>query len=82
MTSAAAAAAADRHRIDGGAQAIGRRRRRFLEVLLQHIRIGWLDALVVVLLRFDNLKVELLVKLDGTAVVHLNVPVSEHLYYK
>lgn len=66
------ATAADGHRIDSGTKAI-RRRTRLFEILLQNVGIGWFDALIVMLLRFDNLKVELLVELNGTAVVHLNV---------
>ena len=46
----------------------------FLEGPLEDEGVGRLDLLVIVLLRLYDLEAKLLVKIDGSAVVDLDVP--------
>lgn len=46
------------------------------KVLLKDISVGWLDSLVIILFEINNFESELLIKLDGAIVVHLDVPTN------
>lgn len=58
--------------LDGVASVLNHFRAPF-EVLLQDVRIGGLDSLVVILFKIHDLEPELLVELDGAFVVHLHM---------
>lgn len=51
----------------------------FAECLLQHVGVGRVDALVVVLLGFHHFEAEMFVELDGRVVVHLHVPARSRI---
>ena len=54
------------------------------QALLQHVGISRLYPLVVILFRFDDLKAELLVKVNGRLVadLHMTIGKGEIKYYK
>lgn len=50
------------------------------QVLLKDIRVSWLDSFIIILFEINNFKAELLVKLDGAVVIHLDVPTKINHY--
>ena len=44
---------------------------------LQYVSVRRFDPFVVVLLRFHDLKAKLLIEVDSTLVVYLNVPIDK-----
>lgn len=53
-----------------------------LQILLQNMSIGRFDSLVIMFLGLNDFETEFLIEIDGTLVVHLNVPIMIKMFIK